>query len=149
MKFLIVREIEERRQQMKYSLHYGCSKITPWSRVLEKVTGSQLFKKVPAFYGTPKFITAFTSVRQLSLSSARSIHSMPSPHFLKIHLDIILPSMPVSSKWSLSLMFPHQSPTYASPLLHTWYMPHLFHSSRFDHPNNTGWELQIIKLLIM
>ena len=46
--------------------------ITPWSRVLlEKLTGSQLIKKFSAFYGTRKFITAFTSVRYLSLSSNR------------------------------------------------------------------------------
>ena len=29
---------------------------------------------------------------------------------------IILPSKPWSSKWSLSLTFPHQNPVYASPL---------------------------------
>ena len=43
--------------------------FTPWSRiVLEKLTGFQLLKKFPAFYGTRRFITAFTSARQLSLS---------------------------------------------------------------------------------
>ena len=43
--------------------------LTPWSRVLlEKLTGSQLVKKYPAFYGTPRFITTFTSARHLSLS---------------------------------------------------------------------------------
>jgi hypothetical protein len=43
--------------------------LTPWSRVLlEKLTGSQLVKKFPAFYGTREFITAFTSARHLSLS---------------------------------------------------------------------------------
>jgi len=43
--------------------------LTPWSRVLlEKLTGSQLLKKFPAFYRTRKLITAFTSGRQLSLS---------------------------------------------------------------------------------
>ena len=43
--------------------------ITPWSRVhLEKLTGSQLVKKFPAFYGTRRFITAFTSARHLSPS---------------------------------------------------------------------------------
>jgi hypothetical protein len=40
----------------------------PWSRVLlQKLTGLQLVKKVPAFCGTRKFITAFTSARHLSL----------------------------------------------------------------------------------
>jgi len=68
--------------------------LTPWSRVLfEKLTGSQLVKKFPAFYGTRRFITAFTSARNLFLSSARSIQSMPPPsHFLNIHLNIIHPS---------------------------------------------------------
>jgi hypothetical protein len=43
--------------------------LTPCSRVLvEKLTGFQLVKKFPAFYGTRRFITAFTSARHLSLS---------------------------------------------------------------------------------
>ena len=37
--------------------------LTPCSRVLlEKLTSPQLVKKFPAFYGTFRFITAFTSV---------------------------------------------------------------------------------------
>ena len=43
--------------------------LTPWSRVLlEKLTGSQLVKNSPTFYGTRIFITAVTSARHLSLS---------------------------------------------------------------------------------
>jgi hypothetical protein len=43
--------------------------LTPWSRVLlQKLTGSQLIKKFPAFHGTRRFITVFTSARHLSLS---------------------------------------------------------------------------------
>ena len=54
--------------------------LTPRSRVLlEKLTSSRLVKKFPAFYGTRKFITAFTNDRHLSLSWARSIQSIP-PH---------------------------------------------------------------------
>ena len=54
--------------------------LTPWCRVLlEKLTGLQLVKKFPAFYGTRSFITALTSVRQLSLSWASPIQSI-YPH---------------------------------------------------------------------
>ena len=45
--------------------------LTPCSRVLlETPTGSQLGKKFPVFYGTRRLITAFTTVRHLSLSWA-------------------------------------------------------------------------------
>ena len=51
--------------------------LTPWCRVLlEKLTGLQLVKKFPAFHGTRRFITALTSVRQLSLSWASPIQSI-------------------------------------------------------------------------
>ena len=59
--------------------------LIPWSRVLlEKLTGFQLVKKFPAFYGTRRFITAFTNARHLSLSRASSIHSIPpTSYFLR------------------------------------------------------------------
>jgi len=54
--------------------------LTQWGRVLEKSTGPQLVKKIPAFYGTRRFITAFTSARHLSLSWTSSIQSiLPQP----------------------------------------------------------------------
>ena len=74
--------------------------LTPYSTVLvEKLTGSQLVKKLLAFYGTRRSISAFTSARQLSLSRARSIHSIPpnpssrrSILILSSHLLLRLPS---------------------------------------------------------
>jgi hypothetical protein len=43
--------------------------FTPWGTILhEKVSGSQLVKKFPTFYGNRKFNTAFTRARHLCLS---------------------------------------------------------------------------------
>ena len=45
------------------------SLLTPWRRAfLEKLLSSQLFKNFPAFCGTQLFITAFTCIRQMSIS---------------------------------------------------------------------------------
>jgi hypothetical protein len=53
--------------------------LTQWSRGLpEKLTGSELIKKFPAFYGTRRFITAFTRARHLSVFYRR-ISSVPRP----------------------------------------------------------------------
>jgi len=103
---------------------------TSWRRVLlEKLTGSQLFKKFPAFYRTRRFITAFTKARYPSLFWTRSIQSMRPIHFLKIHFGIVLPFRSGSFKCSLSLAFLHQNTVCSSSLSHTCYVPCLSHSS--------------------
>jgi hypothetical protein len=52
--------------------------LTPLNRVLlQKLTGLQLVKKFPAFYGTQRFNTAFTSGHHYYPNPARS---SPYPH---------------------------------------------------------------------
>ena len=61
-------------------------------------------------------------------------------HFLKIHLNIILPSAPGFSKWSPSSGFPTKI-LYA-PILspHACHMPRPSHYSGLDHPHNIWGE---------
>ena len=56
-------------------------------------------------------------------------HTPPPSHFLNFHLNIFLPPMSGSSKWSLSLKFSHQNPVCTSSLPQTCYMPHPSYSS--------------------
>ena len=65
--------------------------LTPYSIILfEKLTGSQLVKKFPTFYGTRMFNTAFTSARHLSAMKKLDAVHTPTFHFLKIHLNILI-----------------------------------------------------------
>ena len=74
--------------------------LTPWCRVLlEKLTGLQLVKKFPTFYGTQRFVTALTSFCHPSLTWASPIQSTcPQPTswrsilILSTHLHLGLPS---------------------------------------------------------
>jgi len=50
---------------LTYVLNYL---LTEWGTVLEKLTGSRPVTKFPTFYGTRRFITAFTSARYRYLS---------------------------------------------------------------------------------
>ena len=82
--------------------YFSCSPylLSSWCRaLLEKLTGSQLVKKFPAFHGIRRFITALTSVHHLSLSWASPIQSIyPHPTswrsilILSTHLCLGLPS---------------------------------------------------------
>jgi hypothetical protein len=69
--------------------------LTPWSRVLlEKLTGLQLVKKFPAFYGTRRFITAIKIPANSPNPEPARYSPYPTSHFLKIHVNIILQSTP-------------------------------------------------------
>ena len=124
--------------------------LTPWSRVLlEKLNGSQLVKKFPAFYGTRRSIAALQEPATCPCSEPDQSTPFSPSHFLKIRFNIILPSAPGSHKWSFFLTCFHQHPLCTSLLPRTYYMPRPSHSILFDRPNNIWWGVQIVELLIM
>ena len=118
--------------------------LTPWCRVLQKLTALQLVKKFPPFHGTRRFIIALTSVPHLSLSWASPIQSTyPHPTswrsvlILSPHLRLLLPSGLLPSGFPTKTLY--------TPLLtHTCHMPSPSHSSWFYHPHNIGWGVQLI-----
>jgi len=114
--------------------------FTPWSRVLlEKLTVFSVSQEIPRILWNP---TVHYLIHKCPppvpiLIQLDPFHT-PTSHFLKINLNIILPSMSGSPKWFPSIRFPHQNPVYASPLPHKLYMPCPSHSSRYYHPNSIG-----------
>ena len=93
-----------------YLLTYS---LTPWIRDLLQLSATQ---KIPRILWNP---TVYYRIHKCMppvpiLNQIDPVHTLVRP-FLKIHLNIILPSTTGSSKRSPSLRFPHQ--TLYTPLL--------------------------------
>jgi hypothetical protein len=74
--------------------------------------------KFSAFYGTRKFITAFTIARHNSLSWTSEPCSCSLSHMFKIYFIVFLPSMFRLPKYSLSHKFVLYTPRLVSYVLH-------------------------------
>lgn len=101
------------------------------------------FKDAKFCTGFLNFLSSFKHCNQKTKLNA------PTFHFLNIQINIIFPSTPWFSKKTLSLKFSHQNFVCISPLTRTCYVPRPYHLSRYNHPNNSWWGVQIIKFLII
>ena len=98
--------------------------LTPWSRVLlEKLTGFAASQEIPRILWNPK-LHYRTYKRPPTVPILSQLHPVPTTpsHFLKIHLNIILPSTSWFPQWSLSLRFP--PPKRCAHLSLSSYAPH-------------------------
>ena len=78
------------------------------------------------------------------MSQANHVHALPID-FCKTHFNITLPKTPRSSKWSLSLGFPHQNRACTCLSPHMCYMPLPSHSSSSDQQGSSSkvfWEIK-------
>ena len=141
---------------IKFQYHFCCTKSGMWLTYSKEQSPSWEANRFLASQEVPRILwNPMVHYRihkcpppVLILSQLDPVHTSTS-YFLKIHLNIILLSMPRSAKWSLYLRFPHKTPVNTSPLPHTCYMPRPPHSSLLDHLNNIYWAVQIIKLHII
>jgi hypothetical protein len=94
--------------------------LTPWSRaLLEKLTALLASQEIPRILWNPKVHYRIHNCPPPAsvLGQLNSVHT-PTSHFLKISLNIILPSTPGCPQWSLSLYTPLPSPyaPHVSPI---------------------------------
>jgi hypothetical protein len=134
----IMHEIEQRVATL-YSCLCSSSNLTylltPWSRVLlQKLTGFAASQEIPRILWNSKvhYRTHKCPPTVPILSPLHPVPTNPS-HFLKIHLNIILPSTSGSPQWSLSLRHPHQNPVHTSPLPHTRHLPSQSYSTQLPY----------------
>ena len=136
----VVQQVAYSLFQLRYNVCFqDLDGVTNEHRPFWKAVSFSASQEIPHILWNPKFHYGVHKIPPLFsiLSQIDPVH-VPTSHFLKIRLNINLPSKLRSSKWSLSLTLPQVNPVYTSALPSTCYMPSPFHSLWFDHPKKLG-----------
>ena len=118
--------------------------LTPWSRVFWEANRLSASQEISRILCNPKIHHRIHKCPPPvpDLSQLDPAH-IPTSHFVKIHLNIIVPS---NARVSQVVSFPWVSPpkaVYASLRPHTRYLPRPSHSFRFYDPNSIRWIVQM------
>jgi hypothetical protein len=116
--------------------------ITPRNSPSLEANSHSAGQEIPRLLWNPKFYYCVHSIPPLVLtvSQMHPVHTFP-PYFPKIQSNIILPSTPRPSEWSLLFRLTNKNCVWISLLSHVCYMPLPSHSPWFDHPNNIWWSV--------
>jgi hypothetical protein len=125
---------------------YWCSACAV---LLEKPPFVPLLKNFPQFYGTLRFITAFTRDLHWSVSWDRRIQST-QPQLISLRYVLILSTDLIIVFLAVSFLLLSHHYIICIPLLfHSCYIPCPSHSPRHYHSNHIRRRLQVKDLLIM
>jgi len=116
--------------------------LSPRTRlILEKLTVTQLVKKLSAFYGTRRFVTVVTRASHSTLSEVKNnpVHPSQSVTISTSYLYLDL----------TRCIFPSIFPTMI--FMHFLFLPWVLHAPhrhppRFHHPSNIWWSVQVTKI---
>ena len=119
--------------------------LTPWCSPSRAANWFAAIQEIPRISRNPKvhYRTHKRPPTVSILGQPNPVH-IPTSHLLEIHPTIIHSSTSRSLQWSLSLRFPQQDPIQPPLLTHMHHIPSPSHSSRFYHPHNIRWAVQII-----
>ena len=130
----------QNRYELTYLLTYSMVQSPSW-----KANWFAASQEIPRISRNPKvhYRTHKRPPTVPILGQPNPVH-IPTYHPLQIHPNIIHPSTTRSPQWSSSHRLTHQDPIHPSLITHTRHMPSQSHYSRFYHPHNIGWGVQII-----
>ena len=127
-----------------YSLVLTNYLLALWSNTPWDANSALYSRKIPRILRNPKVHYRLHNPPPVQIQS--QINPVPAlaSHFSKINFNVILPSTPISSKWSFPFTFPLQNAVCASSLPNSCHMHRPSHSYWPDNPITRNLTLPIM-----